>query len=345
MPNIMLTYRCNLHCPYCFANEFVNSSSTDITLENFDKAISYLTKQGPSRVGLIGGEPTLHPQFEDILLRIINNSMVSEATIYTNGILLDKYIKLLVHPKFRILVNWNSPADIGDKIFSRIRDNVDDLILNYHMKDRINIGVNLYGDGFDYSYVTELLQRYNLHRLRISITAPDFSRNTETDVLAYFRAHKAFLLRFFHDMDSIQVLPYYDCNKPPYCVWTDEERMWLESYVKKYPTQDSSLIGHKSFCFPVVDILPNLQAVRCFGMSDYLKVNIFDFESVTDIASYFLNYVDALAYKIPTDSKCLECYQCKIRHCTAGCIGFKASKITEGNQYCASLLMIDKAEV
>ena len=29
MPNIMLTYRCNLNCPYCFANEFVNKKNTD----------------------------------------------------------------------------------------------------------------------------------------------------------------------------------------------------------------------------------------------------------------------------------------------------------------------------
>ncbi len=33
MPNIMLTYRCNLKCPYCFANEFVNKKNTDISLK------------------------------------------------------------------------------------------------------------------------------------------------------------------------------------------------------------------------------------------------------------------------------------------------------------------------
>lgn len=337
MPNIMLTYRCNLHCPYCFANEFVNASSTDMTPENFDQAIAFLTKQGPSRVGLIGGEPTLHPQFADILLCIINNPLITEATVYTNGILLDNYIKLLVHPKFRILVNWNSPADIGDKNFTHIRDNVDDLILNYQMKDRINIGVNLYGDGFDYTYAMELLQRYALHRVRISVTVPDFSQKTNVDVLAYFKGHKTFLMKFFRDMDSIQVLPYYDCNKPPYCIWTDEERAWLEAYVKKYPSQDSTLIGHKSYCFPVIDILPNLQAVRCFGMSDHAKVDITQFESVTDVASFFLNHVDALAYKIPAGPDCVECYQGQVRHCAAGCMGFKAEKITVANQYCGSL--------
>ena len=44
MPNIMLTYRCNLKCPYCFANEFVNKKNTDISLENFEKALDFIDR-------------------------------------------------------------------------------------------------------------------------------------------------------------------------------------------------------------------------------------------------------------------------------------------------------------
>ena len=35
MANIMLTDTCNLRCPYCFANEFVNKSANEISIENF----------------------------------------------------------------------------------------------------------------------------------------------------------------------------------------------------------------------------------------------------------------------------------------------------------------------
>lgn len=332
MPNIMLTYRCNLKCPYCFANEFVNGSSTDMTLENFNKVIGFLTKDGPTRVGLIGGEPTLYGEFEKVLVSIIDNPLITEATIYTNGILLDTYMKLIVHPKFRLLINWNSQETIGEKQFSRIQNNVDALMFDYHMKDRMNLGINLYDSNMDYSYMKELLKRYSLHRVRISLTVPDFSAAEEVDALEYFSSHKAFLLEFFKTMDSISVLPYYDCNKPPYCIWTDEEKKWLESYVSKYPSRDSNLIGDKSFCYPVIDILPTLQAVRCFGMSDFIKVNIYDFANASDIASFFLNSVDACAYKLPADEKCKSCYQCLTRHCTAGCMGFKSAQISKMNK-------------
>ena len=98
MPNIMLTYSCNLKCPYCFANEFVNKESSRISIENFAKAISFLTKEDIARVGLIGGEPTLHPEFKTILEMLITNRRISEVTLYTNGLQVDRYIEQLVTP-------------------------------------------------------------------------------------------------------------------------------------------------------------------------------------------------------------------------------------------------------
>lgn len=332
MPNIMLTYRCNLRCSYCFANEFVNKDNTDITEENFDKAIAFLTAKGPTSIGLIGGEPTIHPKFKQLLEKIIANPLIKEAVVYTNGIRLDDYIHQIVHPKFRLLINCNSPQDIGETAFNKLQHNLDILFHEYYMKDRINLGINLYSDDLDYRYIIDLLKRCNLHRVRISVTVPDFSTCGNLGALDIFRARKAFLLRFFKDMDREQILPYYDCNKPPYCVWTDEEKEWLEGYVKKYGAE-SNLVGNHSQCFPVIDILPDLRAVRCFGMSDFTKVNISDFHDISDLASYFLNCIDSSAYKLASSPDCVECYERKIRHCTAGCIGFKEARIREANSF------------
>ena len=279
MPNIMLTYRCNLHCSYCFANEFVNKCSTDITLEDFQTAVDFLTKEGPASVGLIGGEPTLHPYFETIMQSLINNPSIEAITVYSNGLLIEKYLDVLINPKVHILVNCNSPAVIGGKAFETIFHALQVLLSRDEMKLRLNVGINLYDINMDYQYMINLLKDLSLHRVRISVTVPDFSVCGDVDVLEYFRAKKQFLLQFFRDMDEILVLPYYDCNKPPYCIWTEEEKAWLEAYVNKYPVKESNLIGNHSQCFPVIDILPSLQAVRCFGMSDFIKANIQDFPS------------------------------------------------------------------
>lgn len=332
MANIMLTYRCNLRCSYCFANEFVGKESADISLENFLKAVSFITSSGEPRIGLIGGEPTVHPGFRVIMDLLIANPKVQYIEVFTNGLLIDRFIDQLIHPKVDVCINCNSPDMIGEKAFSSLQKNLDLLILKHNMKDRIQLGINLYSNDLDYSYIMNLLQRYDIHRLRTSITVPDFSSGSVLDAMEYFKKRKKFLLQFYKDMDSIQVLPYSDCNRPPYCIWDDEEKQWLEEYVAKFPNRHSNLTDPCSMCVPAIDILPDLRAVRCFGMSDFLKVPISDFNGVSDLTNYFINEIDASAYKLPTCEDCKECHEFMTRHCIGSCIGYKASRIRSCNE-------------
>lgn len=331
MANIMLTYRCNLHCSYCFANEFVGKESTDISIENFLKAVSFITKTGESIVGLIGGEPTLHPGFQVMMDLLISNPTVKGIRLYTNGLLMDHFVDQLTHPKFEICVNCNSPQMMGQKAYACLQKNLDLLILQHNMKDQIHLGINLYSDEMDYTYIMDLLQRYDMHKLRTSVTVPDFSAGDENDAMEYFQRRKKFLLDFYKSLDNIQVMPHSDCNRPPYCIWTDEEKKWLEEYAAKYPDQYSNLTSTHSWCVPAIDILPDLKAVRCFGMSDFLKVPISDFDCVADITNFFENEMDAIAYKLSTCEDCQKCHEFTSRRCFGGCLGYKASRIRSCN--------------
>lgn len=329
MPNIMLTYRCNLKCSYCFANEFVNKENIDITEENFDKAIAFLTKDNSTRIGLIGGEPTIHPKFKNILDVLINNHKVEQVTVYTNGLEIDKYTNQLITSKIKLLINCNSPENIGKSNYEKMVKNIDNLIFNHYMKDRVNLGINLYSNDMNYDYIISLLKRYNMHRVRISLTVPDFSNYKCNSILKSFEERKEFLLFFLKKLTDENILPYYDCNKPPFCIWDEQEKKEVKNIVSKFGNIDTNLVGNKSFCYPVIDILPDLRAVRCFGMSDFLKVNILDFDNITELASFFLNEIDAFAYHIYKDENCSSCKLRKTRQCTIGCIGFKEKEIKE----------------
>ena len=337
MANIMLTYRCNLHCSYCFANEFVNKEKTDISLRNFLKAVSFITADGPATVFLIGGEPTVHPGFGTMMELLTANPSVTGVRLFTNGLVMDRFVPLLTQPKVEVLVNCNSPQDIGNEAFERIRRNLDTLILENGMGQRVGLGINLYSDDLDYTYIMDLLRRYDQHHLRFSLTVPVFSECGEMDVLGYFRKRKKFLLEFLRKMDSIGVTPLCDCNRPPYCIWDDEEKEWLEAFSTRCRGNDCNLVGDCSWCTPAIDILPDLQAIRCFGMSDFMKVPISQFACVDDLVRYFENEIDSVAYKISPYEECKDCYARKTRRCTTGCIGFKAARIRACNEAIARM--------
>ena len=336
MPNIMLTYRCNLHCPYCFANDYVNRFDTDISEENFDYAVDFIVKGGYHQIGLIGGEPTLHPLFEKFIQKLTKKEGVSSVMLYTNGMYLSKFEKLSFDPQvtsmMKILVNCNSPKQIGEANYKKFIQTMDAVFTHYYMGSNIKFGINLYDNDFDYSYIKEILTRYDQHHVRISLTVPDFSKEPDVSPLDQFRKRKDYLLEFLHEMDEIGVLAYMDCNKVPLCVWTDKEFQWLIDYQKRYPKMKSNLTSGIVGCSPVVDIHPDLRADRCFGMSGYSNVNIRDFMRMADLENYFKQNVDYIMYRIPAETKCVKCYERQTARCSGGCPGYKQKKIEKINR-------------
>lgn len=62
--------RCNRACNYCFAKEKLHSYAqskveTEISLQNLEKVIEFLSKSNCDTIQLAGGEPTIHPKFKE----------------------------------------------------------------------------------------------------------------------------------------------------------------------------------------------------------------------------------------------------------------------------------------
>lgn len=332
----MLTERCNLRCSYCFANEFVNHGPKEITMENFRKALSFICSGGDHVVGLIGGEPTLHPQFRQILQELIRNDKIRGVSVFTNGILLDNFTEELSHKKFTILVNCNAPEMIGAKSFERIVQNLELLIGTYGMKEQITLGVNIFKTGFRYDYLLEILKKFDFQDVRMSLTVPNTSDGRACNFEQFFREMKPTLLSFLSDMLAAGIVPHYDCNKMPVCMFEQEEKDAGIRMVHALPRErlrfrghscDSSILSENSGCSPVVDILPDLTAVRCFGLSEHTRVPICDFRDVQDLRNYYLEEFDFYGSKVYSMENCRDCYLRKTLRCTAGCLAYHISGI------------------
>ncbi len=74
-----------------------------MSYETFEKALVFLSSDPNERIGLIGGEPTLHPDFQRMLVRLINSPFRS-ICIFTNGINLEPYFNELRNGRF--LLRW-----------------------------------------------------------------------------------------------------------------------------------------------------------------------------------------------------------------------------------------------
>ncbi|MGA2152026.1 MAG: radical SAM protein, partial [Geobacteraceae bacterium] len=67
MPNVLLTTRCNLSCKYCFAQEKLTGKRMHMPMENVRQVIEFLKRSEYPIFRVMGGEPTLHPNFIEII--------------------------------------------------------------------------------------------------------------------------------------------------------------------------------------------------------------------------------------------------------------------------------------
>lgn len=322
MANLMITKQCNLHCEYCFANEFVGNDNKDImTMETFKELLDFIfADKTESTVGFIGGEPTLHPDFSEMLNIVRMDERIKGITVYTNGLCLDKYIGVLDDEKIHLLINCNDLQ--YDKLLqSKFQKSLD--LMYEKSPERIVLGLNYYKTQMNCDFIFKLLERYNARSLRISISVPngEFCYNP----LEYFEVMKIEMIDLFDSLYKMNVLPHFDCNIMPACVLTSED---VERYPQWSVQNPFSIAKNKyTVCRPVIDFLPDKTAVRCFGLSEHTKVNVEDFASITDLKNHYIKEYDAYAVNTYYSNKCSKCYKYKTMKCSGGCLTYKMEHI------------------
>lgn len=323
MANIFLTRKCNLKCPYCFADEFVNKENEEFSIENFKKVVEFIKADGTNRIGLIGGEPTVYSHFKEVIEILNADEKIKTVIIYTNGLNLDKYLDILGNEKIHFLINCNSASDIGEVMYEKLKSNIKAI---KEVNKNFTLGINIYSKNMDYQYIFELLKIADSHTVRFSTALPNDTKEHTNDILAGFKEMKPVLRNFWLDCKKNDISPNNDCNSIPDCLLdVEDKRVLLElaQIGKKYECSNPILSCRT--CSPVIDILPDMTAVRCFGLSKYMKASINNFKSLDKLISWFYNKIDLYARLAYVNSECENCKHRLYNRCGV-CFTYKIHK-------------------
>ena len=339
MANIMVNEACNLRCPYCFAEEFVNHNPREMALGDFRTALNFaLSDRDERQVGIIGGEPLLYKHINEVMRIAINDPRTEHVMIYTNAVELDRLdTDILLSPKFRMLVNCNSPEDMGEKAFEKMYGNLIRFVDDYRGDGRFRLSVNIYKPDYDYSFIIPIVNNIGFDVIRLSISVPQKGDLNGKTPLEYFNEMKPVAIRFIGDMLKCGAITGFDCNFIPDCVFTSSERESLmatksvlraaleRNYSRAF--WDRVMFCEYNNCTPVIDILPDLRAIRCFGLSEYTKEDIRDFRNINELRKHYVSTVDRVACNFWTEEACIDCYNREVMLCSCGCLLFKADRI------------------
>lgn len=318
MPNIAVTNYCNLKCPYCFADDMIQEKTVSISMDDYCKILEFVSRTPNNHVGIIGGEPCLHPQFDEIIKETNKycRECNTDATLFTNGIELDKYIPLLGE-RIGILINCNDPKYQKEELFQKQRACLDHLYeLSWfndgHGGSKANCGCNVHPGQDTYDFIWEIVERYKLDHIRCSVVSPGGCyKSMRTDKEGYYNKMKPIFINFVKEAAKHHCKLNMDCGHIPMCYFNREEKELLEA---------NCMNLYSEWCNPVIDITPDFRATACFGSYD--PVDIRDFNNIMELDRYLLLTKNAPKAEANCTGRCTTCKKHDLKQCQGGCLGF-----------------------
>jgi len=325
MANIVFTNVCNLKCPYCFAEDLRSEEKQEINQEQLINILDWLKPTG-SKVNIIGGEPTIHPDFINLTRIMLKYSQITQenaVTLFTNGIKLGDLIVnnrgVFDNPKLFILLNYNNPSNMTKEQQKELAKSMQVCMDSAYFKNKkITLGCNIFpvDDYSYYDYFWEAVEKYKVQVIRVSEVSPcgQFAcyKNNKDE---YFERIKPIFLRFCKDIKKHKCDVVMDCGYIPRCYFTEEELQIVVNAGFNLQYFERSCVQ------PVMDISPNGDVISCFGGKDNV-VNIYDFTNANSLKTYFTLYNRNRLYNSNPYEKCTHCHDFIAEKCQGGCLGF-----------------------
>ena len=317
MISLVINSKCNQKCEYCFAYNTLHDNNTFMSLETCEEILDFQAKAKyfvlKGCVGIIGGEPTIHPQFDKILelFKEHSNKYNTHTMLFTNGTRLHEY-----DLDFSIsgLINVNSPDITGINNYNNTCKSIE----KYSDKG-FNIGVNIYPGIKDYSFIIDIAKKYNIRVIRCAVACPDgLYMHMQDKRDDYFKSCIDNYLKFCNDIIKNDLVIHMDCCKIPLCYFTEEQKYIVNKACGGYH-------GDINICTPHIDVHSDLTATHCFIRPETISIK--DFANPDSLSAYITTRWLNKMYANMQYGRCETCNTYKQGFCQGGCLRFAKGDI------------------
>ena len=173
--NLVVTRECNRACSYCFAKRRMvqwqrkeEKEVSNVSVRDVEYFLSFLSASGIQEFRILGGEPSLHPEFVEIVQLGLKRGF--EIFVFTNGLWPDsvqRFFDQCQDGRIRFIFNLNEPET--ETLWENDRQKRSLEIVG----GRGSIGFNMYRSNFDLKFVVDIADTFSLKRaVRIGLAQP-----------------------------------------------------------------------------------------------------------------------------------------------------------------------------
>lgn len=315
MANIIYTNKCNLSCPFCFANENNSDDGKDkFSSIKLWRTVNFLNE---NPVRFCGGEPTQHPdiiEHIDLLLKSGKSAFVMTNGVWPKNFL--NYIKDLPPAsqlKVSFLFNILHPTLYTVGQLKAIENTLEACLSN-----RVTLGFTIYKADFEYEYIIELAKKYNVGRIRWSVSNTNLEN---VNLKEYFHKVAQRIEMFLTALEENGLKSIHDCGYVPLCFYSIDQLHRLN-----FLTSNSMKVGCKN---SPLDVDNKGNTWRCFGLYNWIKAPIEKFENTSKLKNYYDRRIRVLNQLYLFK----ECKNCKYHNksCGGGCYALRIKNAQKNN--------------
>jgi organic radical activating enzyme len=313
MIRILFNYTCNLYCSYCFEKQLWNNKEK-LTPEDLIKILDFA---GPNElVTIVGGEPTLHPQFSELLS--VLRKYPNPKHLLTNGIFHSKFRDEISDTFQQVMFNLNEPPNYSDEYWQMAQDNIQAMATEDN-PCKIQLGVNVFKPDQRFEYLIPFFKYFPIIKeLRVSLAKPNNFANNNFVNLKQMKDLSTTFVNLVVLAVSYGFTAGLDCPLIP-CIFDVEQIQFLSKYISDM--RFSSCAGGYTF-------YPGLKIGHCFASFQDLY-NLDQFKNLKEIEAAILQKEEPIAYDIASFDECEKCLFRLNHSCHGACLGFKMPKILQ----------------
>lgn len=316
MSNIILNSNCNRQCTYCFTNSR-EKETRQMSLDNLTIICDFFERSRKRKLNILGGEPTLHPEFDVLLeymlsrgfvLHVFSNGMIPAAALAAIQRLISR--RKLTRRRLKFIINVNEEK-------YRTAKEQEQLERTFRVLHPLStLSFNIFEPLCSLVFLIDLIvQKQLIPEIRLGLASPILGKENQYLCTAdfYSIARKISAFSTLCQANAIDLV--FDCGFP-LCIFTDKE-------IGKLFKNKTQL---KFVCHPIPDIDPDLNVTHCYPLSEYYPQKLTDFHRLEDIRSHFRSLLSHENGGFGIFETCRECEYRYRGMCSGGCKGHFITK-------------------
>lgn len=305
MANQIITNYCNADCAFCFAadsrSRMLRSGSRQMDETEVRAWLDFTMKAGIMELRLLGGEPTIHPNFADFVK--VGREAGCSIMVFSNGVMPDAARDVLaaLDPEVcAVVINMNAAIREGDK--SRRLQTL------RMLGQRITPGMTLTSPDFSFDGLIAAIEEFGMRKaIRIGISNPTWHGNNHALHPKRYRVIGRALFEKSFQTAKHGISLEADCGFVRCMFGNDFDQLTANGF--KYVSR----------CSPVLDLCTGGKILPCFGLSDLMSADRGDFPDAGPAYEWFTEKLGPWR-QFGIYPECTDCRFFGTEECSGGCL-------------------------